>query len=118
MEYLQWYFTSSGALYNVPESSGLYVIAIMNAMGRYTVVYVGQAKCLRDRVAEHFCSSEQNCDLKSTIARYGKMARVYWAEAPYTRRLSGMELFLFRRYQPVCNKIEPPADVAIPCSLP
>ncbi len=118
MEYLKWYFTSSDALYNVPEHSGLYIIAVPNMMGQYTVVYVGQAKCLRERIADHFCSSEQNFDLKSKIAQHGRLLRVYWAEAPYTVRLSGMELFLVRYYRPVCNKIDPPALFAVACTLP
>ena len=51
----QWLKTSVGRRSDVPAQSGVYVFAV-NAGFRRSVIYVGQAKNLQERINQHFSS--------------------------------------------------------------
>lgn len=114
---LTWFNAPVGRLYQIPTTSGLYIFTIQTHAGN-TPIYVGKAKNLYERMCQHVSNSEQNLDLKSYINNYPGIIRVYWAQAPYSNDLDRMELYLFRRYNPYCNRIEPSADRTLVCNLP
>ncbi len=113
----QWLKTSVGRRSDVPAQSGVYVFAV-NAGFRRSVIYVGQAKNLQERINQHFSSSEDNFDLKAYVRRYPNELEIYWMMAPYGSTLDSLEYYLFQYYRPTCNKNTPPTNVAIRCPLP
>lgn len=101
---------------NVSEKAGVYIIST-KLDGEYVVKYVGQASNLKERAQQHWSKNEQNDGLKKHIAN-GFVMKFSYAELASQSDRDGVELFLFKHFDPVYNKCTPSAKISIACSLP
>ena len=103
---------------NVSEKAGVYIISTKQAVdGQYEVKYVGQASNLKERAQQHWSKNEQNTELKNHIAN-GYAMKFSYAELASQYERDGVELFLFKYFNPVYNKCTPPAKTSLTCDLP
>lgn len=103
---------------NVSEKAGVYIISTKQKIdGEYEVKYVGQASNLKERAQQHWSRNEQNTELKNHIANRYAMKFSY-AELPSQSDRDGVELFLFKHFDPMYNKCTPSAKTSITCNLP
>ena len=86
---------------SIPRTPGVYMI-----IAGADIVYVGQAKKLRDRIEEHISDSETNSALKALIKKYN--VSIMYFEIADTAKLDDIECDLYDLYKPVCNQISPP----------
>lgn len=103
---------------NVSEKAGVYIISTKQEVdGQYEVKYVGQASNLKERAQQHWSKNEQNIELKNHIAK-GYAMKFSYAELPFQSERDGVELFLFKHFDPVYNKCTPSAKTSLSCDLP
>lgn len=113
MNLVSWYFVGNRGLNNIPQRAGVYIIATNNV-----VKYVGQARDLNGRSQQHFSISEDNYELRNHINQNRELTRIYWAEVSLQSERDGIELFLYKRFNPPFNKVTPPTIYPIVCNLP
>lgn len=102
----------------VPEKAGVYIISTKQQVdNKYEVKYVGQASNLKERAQQHWSKNEQNTELKKHIAN-GYAMQFSYAELPSQYERDGVELFLFKHFEPKYNKCTPPAKTSLTCNLP
>lgn len=103
---------------NVSEKAGVYIISTKQKVdGAYEVKYVGQASNLKERAQQHWSKNEQNAELKNHIANRYAMKFSY-AELSSQSERDGVELFLFKHFDPMYNKCTPSAKTPMACNLP
>ena len=102
----------------VPEKAGVYIIStLQKSDDKYEVKYVGQASNLKERAQQHWSKNEQNVELKNHIAN-GYAMKFSYAELSSQSDRDGVELFLFKHFDPIYNKCTPSAKTPMACNLP
>ena len=102
-----------------------FVINSINSGGIYAyidtfenkVIYVGRTDNLDRRLQEHWSDNEPNRMLRNYLHNY--QTKVLYKKEDSQTKCAGMELYLYKRYQPVCNDRVPDAteEIAIPLPL-
>lgn len=80
------------------------------------IIYVGKTEDLDRRLQEHWSDNEPNIKLKQYLHDYP--TKVLYKKEDSDTRCSGMELYLYNYYKPVCNDRVPTASQEIAVSLP
>ncbi len=96
-----------------PYGSGVYLIYKLQS-GTWKVDYVGQAVNLDRRLKDHLQPSESNRCVKELVNR--TMSAFRFAKVP-AAQLDGVEKYLYDRYRPRCNEVDP-GGTAITVNLP
>lgn len=85
---------------NPPTSAGVYMIRCHRKEGNPVVRYVGQAKNLRDRLADHLSGSEPN----KKLVEHRKHEQDYtWVELARQADRDSEESAKIEKYKPECN---------------
>lgn len=117
MEQLLWYERKRSGIDNIPNKSGVYIIATKQKIdNRYAVNYVGQSITLKDRINEHFSENETNEELKKHLAKE-YTTNIYFARVG-NEKLNGIEKYLYQALEPKQNINDPPGESVIECNIP
>ena len=118
MKRLDWRKTEPPDFMNVPEKAGIYIISTRQETDHeYEAKYVGQADNLQARAKEHWSKKEKNKELKAHIAeRYVMKFNYSIIESRLDRE--GMELYLYKIFDPPLNQNSPRGKTAVKCTLP
>ena len=116
MQYVQWRKCSANGIDSIPETNGLYVLAIICKDGQSYAVYVGQTNNLRRRIKEHWSPNETNKGLRDAIQKYGGSFQIWYATTNAWLN-DGAERYLFDWYGPQFGEKSPDV-MGIQISLP
>ncbi len=115
---LDWYKTNGGEFSNTPSYSGVYIISTKQKIDdQFEVKYVGQADNIQERAKQHWSNDEENTELKNHIAK-GYIMKFSYAEVSKQLDRDNIELFLYKKFDPIYNKNTPPGSKILECSLP
>jgi excinuclease UvrABC nuclease subunit len=103
-----WESVDSTNLSQIPNKSGVYLIAYLRSDNKYEVVYAGKADDLQNRTQQHFSDSETNEELKKFLQTQ-KTFRIWFAEVGKEDDRNGIESYLIAYYNPRFNTQQPTA---------
>lgn len=90
----------------VPRAAGIYLLWVkLTESNKWKCFYVGQASNLEQRLLDHLSESEENECIKTKVSI--KVCGFEYTEVSTQNERDGIEKFLYDKYNPKCNQIDP-----------
>lgn len=90
-----------------PEKSGVYLLWVAHEKKGWVISYVGQAENLKKRLLQHLSPDEKNECIKNKLKYKSAFS---FAVVENASERDGIELYIYNKLKPECNKISPPEN--------